>query len=373
MEHSDLLGESLDYEDLEEDVHATPTGEVGEIVPTTTSDLANNNNFYDDDRHDASSANNNNILDEEVAAGVDPGDAALGSFLKDTHVNEEEHSLHSTSGTEYLDQLSDLIADHDGPELNTAVAKLINTHLSRNFNRQTTKNFEDKNSHASLVMGKLKNYPVPANTPELKACKVNDGVFKAMRAPEKKLNGDLHLVEAAICKSINAQGLAMQKVLELQDSIKKTDLGAKFNEVFKLLADSVEFQCFGRSKVNEVRRDQILNQLNDSYKYLSSQSKPEKGLLFGPNLEADMRSVELANRLSKKLAPKSTNRPFLGQQRGRGRGFRSRNQQRGYHPYQRPQYHQNYSNQNLPDQSSHLQTSALPPPFQNKTPRGLVI
>ena len=81
-------------------------------------------------------------------------------------------------------------------------------------------------------MGKLKNYPVPANTPELKACKVNDGVFKAMRAPEKKLNGDLHLVEAAICKSINAQGLAMQKVLELQDNIKKDRFGSQVQRSF---------------------------------------------------------------------------------------------------------------------------------------------
>ena len=185
------------------------------------------------------------------------------------------------------------------------------------------------------MASKFKEFPVPENIPSLCPNRVNDGVFKALSAPCKKLNGDLHLVETALCKSMNAQALALEKLVDLKAKLSK-DLGAQVNEVFTLMANSVEFNCLARARTNEVRRAQILNGLNANYKHLAVETKPENGLLFGSNLEASMRSVEVSNRLSQKLSARP--HPFLGHQRGRGqprrRGFAPRG---GYQPYPRPQ------------------------------------
>lgn len=77
----------------------------------------------------------------------------------------------------------------------------------------------------------------------------------------------------------------------LKEKCPKT-LNSQFNEIFTLLASSVEFSCLGRTKTNDIRRDQILNGLNDSYKHSSTATKPENGFLFGANLESAMRSLE---------------------------------------------------------------------------------
>ena len=186
----------------------------------------------------------------------------------------------------------------------------------------------------------------------------------------KKVNGDLHIVESTICKSLTAQCMAMDKLLELQSVVRKPELAGKFEEVFSPLADSMEFGCLSRARTYEVRRDLVLTSLNDNYKHLSTDTKPEKGLLFGENLEESMRAVETANKLSKKLSHKPPQQAnFLGQLRG-FRGARGRGQYRG-HPYRRmesnhQQGYQYHYSQDIPNQTS------LPPahPPHQKIQRG---
>lgn len=279
---------------------------------------------------------------EGATGSNDPGLAALGEFLTNTQskkASEEEHCS-ATNEDQFLNQLACLAAEKQGPEVHVAVATLVNNNLKRDFTKGN-RSFEDDNSQTSLVVNKFKKYPTPANVSQTMPCRVNDGVFKAMKAQSKKLNSELHLVEITNCKAINAQITSMEKVLELKSLIKKPELEDKFNEVFSHLANSIEFLCLGRAKTNDIRKEQILGQLNDAYKHLASETKPEMGLLFGENLEAKMRSVESANRLSKKLSSSTTTNPFLGRGSTRNRGrYRSRGyNSRGYQPYPRQQDH----------------------------------
>jgi hypothetical protein len=128
-------------------------------------------------------------------------------------------------------------------------------------------------------MAKLKNIPVPTNLTELRSCRVNDGVFKAMTPGSQKTNADLSVVESACCKAVISQATALEKLAKMKEKCGK-EMHNSFNEVFALLAEGIEFSCFARARTND-RRNGILSPLNDNYKHLSSETSPNDGLLFG--------------------------------------------------------------------------------------------
>ena len=124
-----------------------------------------------------------------------------------------------------------------------------------------------------------------------------------------------------MCKSLSAQGLALEKLVYLKLA---PQASAEFNKIFKLISDSLEFGSFPRSRINDIRREAVLGNVNRSYSHLIATTKASDGFLFGSDLEGAMKSVELANNLSQKLAIPSrsatnSGKPFLGK-RGRGRG-----------------------------------------------------
>ena len=308
---------------------------------------------------DFDSMDNSHEIDDTPVSCVDPGEQALGEFLDSTQGNDNNNT-NTSAGEEdqfqtdnFIDELASLCeAEKHGPAVSEPVSKLFNNHLNRDFGAANSNNrnkfLQGGNSQTTLVINKFEKYPVPVNLQNIKSCRVNDGVFKAMNAPTKKSNSDLHHVEAAICKAVTAQARIFDKLASLKASVSDKSLKSEFNEVFSLMADSVEFCSFARTKTNDVRRTQILTSLNDNYKHLITETKAEEGLLFGSNLENAMKSVESTNRLSKKLCAnqpnnnynnnhfRNYNKPFLGQGRGRGRG-KPRNHR--YQPYQ-PRFQQ---------------------------------
>lgn len=313
--------------------------------------------------------NNEDTEDESLSQSgtgeCDPGLAALGEFLTNTQTKKASDEDHSSarSDDDFINQLACLAAEKQGPEVHEAVATLVNNNLKRDFSKGN-RSFDDDNSQTTLVINKFKKYPTPANVGQTMPCRVNDGVFKAMKPQSKRLNSELHLVEITNCKAINAQIASLEKVLELKSLIKKPELEGKFNEVFTHLANSIEFLCMGRAKTNDIRKEQILGQLNEAYKHLASETRPEMGLLFGDNLEAKMRSVESANRLSKRLSTSATPNSFLGRGSARGRGrYRYRGfNNRNFQPY--PRQHDHYQPQWSRNPGA---GSQLPPP---KSQRG---
>ena len=247
-----------------------------------------------------------NELNTTSTGTVDPGSDALQGLLASNVIQEnEDHPPEDGMGDSFLSHLADSFREQVGPSINAAVANVVNVQLQRSFARPTngrSGNYDELSGQSSLVINKFKKLAVPSNTPELKSCRVNDGVYLAMNSVSKRANGDLHLVETACCKSTISTSLALDRLLDLQKSLGSSKLTSQFNEIFTLLADSVEFSCYARAKTNEVRREQIVASLNDQYKHLVAQTRPEKGWLFGSHLENDIKSVEVAARLSRKLA-----------------------------------------------------------------------
>jgi hypothetical protein len=286
---------------------------------------------------------------------LDPAAQALDQFITDTTANPgEDEQSQGADDENFLEELANIVADVQGPAVSTPVEKLINTHLARDF---STKNraFEDS-SQSKLIINKFKDLPVPINLPELRSCKVNDGVFKAMTPSAKRANGDLHSVETAWCKTITSQALALEELASLKELAPK-NMKTKFNQVISNLASAVEFSCFGRAKTNDIRRSNILASLNEDYRHLAVETQPGKGLLFGNDLENAMKSVETTNRLAKKLAGKqqttrkSTGRgaPFLASGRNPG-PVRGRNNRR-HSPYYNPRYNYQHNQQGYQSQN----------------------
>lgn len=276
------------------------------------------------------------VQEESHYGGVDPGNSALGEFLESQSEVDAQSMPHNNTDDDFLNDLADLSgANNLGQPVKQPVAKLFTNYLSKDFTGSSIKSVGDLSQTAQIV-DKFNKYSTPENIKGLLYCKVNDGVFKAMSPTAKRANADLQLAEAAVCKALTAEATVFDKLSEIKSKITDPILRSGFNEIFSLLADSVEFCAFTRSKINESRRTQILNSLNENYKHLISETKPENGLLFGNNLENAMKTVEQTNKLSRKLAPstsyKTSNvRSFLGRhQRGsRGRGMPNSR----YNPY----------------------------------------
>ena len=313
------------------------------------------------DTTDAVSITANEDLDNNSILGVDSEDGGLGEFISSTQTTDnEDHSQSSRSDDSFLIKLANLTeSEKFGDALSEPVAKLINNHINRDFANSSSslKSMGDV-KHASAVLDKFSKYPTPSNINNLLYCKVNDGVYKAMPAGVKKLNGELQLSEAALCKALTAQALVFEKLAALKKEA-NSSLNDKFNDIFSLLADSVEFSSFGRSKLNNSRRVQIMNSLNDNYKHLVHETKPGGGLLFGDCLDTAIKSVEQSNKLSKKLTSSSNqaksayNKTFLGRRfphRGRGRG----NSNLRWNPYDRRGTAQIYNNQSQYSQNQEL-------------------
>ena len=238
------------------------------------------------------------------------------------------------------------IQDISGPPLQDNVAKLINNNLKRDFRRVTGRSVDD-NPQAAVIVNKLKSVPVPENVPDLKSCKSNDCVHKALSMSQKRENSDLMVIESAICKAVVTQGEVMGKLVNLKKNL-DSSFTDQFNDIFKSMASSFEFDIFARSRLNDYRRSRVLAGLNSSYAHLGNTTKPGDGLLFGNDIESAIRNVDVTNRLSNKLsvsARDSSSRPFLGRGRGRGRPpYRGR----GYHHQTHRQPYRQHSQEGLP-------------------------
>ena len=361
----------LNYDESGEEFDFNDNKEEGELVDV------------DDNNDDIAAASQNNLNNNNISKcsvtlkndppynGVDSVDGALGEFLNSTQPADNEDHLQQPDDDEFINNLAQLAAvEKSGPATSAPVAKLISNHISRDYDRNSSsKTSIGDITPTNLVIQKFAKYPVPANITGLMSCKVNDSVFKALNPTSKKFNGELHLAEAAVCKSLAAQTQAFEKLADLKSQLKDSPLREQFNTVFSLLADSVEFCSFNRAKVNETRRVHMLSSLNDNYKHLVTETKAENGLLFGNNLESAMKSVEQTNRLSRKLAPNTKltgSKPFLGRgypPQGRGRGRYRQTQQR-YVPF----HHQRQANMpyssylNRQGQEPNVNNSQLPPP-----------
>lgn len=303
------------------------------------------------DFSDAASETETGSVREAAGGGTsDPTGSALQDFLTEIQPAETSSAIEaSSSNHQHEDELLELLAleakEKRGPPVHGSVAKLINTHLGRNFSsrlilvKQQGSALDEETSQSALVIKKIKTYEVPDNMPELCTSKVNSGVYKALSASAKRESGAAQVVDTALCKSITAQSRAMGKLVKIKQMF--PNVSSELNDVFKLLADAAEFSTFAKFRVNESRRDNILASLNTQYSHLSCTTKPGDGLLFGSDLEGAMKSVETANRLSQKLAAshnKISQKSFLaGSRRGRGRSRGGYHSQKRYRP-QNSQY-----------------------------------
>jgi hypothetical protein len=282
------------------------------------------------------------LLDPSSTAGASSSTEQydVAKFLED--VGEPSINV-VKDGNDFIENLTLEIQDSQGPPLQENVTKLINSHLSRDFGKaygNQSSSIDDR-SQGGVVINKIKSYMIPSNLQQLKSCKTNDCVFKALTPSIKRESGDLLIVEAANCKAITAQGRAMSKLVDLKKEL-PNDFSEKVNEIFKLMADSIEFNSFSRARVNNFRRDRILANLNSNYNHLKASTKAEHGLLFGENIATAIKDVEVTNRLANKLSNNSAsnNRHFLARGgRGRGRVRRYPYQPRGQNSYQ-PQFQQ---------------------------------
>jgi hypothetical protein len=111
-------------------------------------------------------------------------------------------------------------------------------------------------------------------------------------------------MESSISKSAVLQGQAMEELLELR-RILPSGQADVVKGIIKKLAASIEVQGFGRLKMNQMRREQVVKSLNPEFKSLLTATSPGDDLLFGAGLPDVLKDIEATNNLSARLSAQS--------------------------------------------------------------------
>lgn len=215
-----------------------------------------------------------------------------------------------------------------GPGLSDKVEKLV-------------RNLAGKHQVLSPTADKMKAVLTPQGAEYLTPLKINEEIYSISNKSVKKENGELLKVEGAICKSSIVQARLIEKVLELKRLLPTTQ-GGLVNDIVKDISLSIEIQGFGRTKLNDLRRDNVAGALNPEYKSALTSASPG-GLLFGANVDEALKQTETANKLLARLGDnkktdynKNRQQPFLAKRHySAPRGPRGHHQNRFKRQYGR--------------------------------------
>lgn len=67
----------------------------------------------------------------------------------------------------------------------------------------------------------------------------------------------------------------MSELVDLRISLMGSSQITQLNEVFRIMADSIEINTFARAIVKEIRRDTVLSDINSHHKHLANTTGPE--------------------------------------------------------------------------------------------------
>ena len=139
-------------------------------------------------------------------------DEPLNDFIGSLKSNNNKS--HDSDGVDMVELLAIQAQELSGPAFSDNVAKLANCLVTKDYKKMLNAPL-DETSHGAKAVSKIEDCKIPSNVSELKSCKVNDCVYKVLRTDIKKNSNNLHVVESAICKSITAQGLVLDKLAQM--------------------------------------------------------------------------------------------------------------------------------------------------------------
>lgn len=148
---------------------------------------------------------------------------------------------------------------------------------------------------------KFKNVLVPENSEFLEQTRVNDSIYQLLSHQSKRDNSEFLKVESALCKSAIIQARLMENLLELKKAMPASQTSI-VHDMVKQMATSIEIQGFGRTKLNDLRREKIVKSLNPEFKGVISATSPGEGLLFGNDLSDTLKDIDNTNKMAARLS-----------------------------------------------------------------------
>lgn len=245
----------------------------------------------------------------------------------------DDKAPETTNDLNRLDDVDEVVRDliaksstqEFGNPLADGPAKYISNLLEKSYDTSRNK---DHSQEAYSIMEKANKVTIPSNVKGLQPCKVNESIFKNLDRSTKGINMHAQMAETTVCKSIALQGQMMGDILALKDHIQPGG-NDKLKSLIKAMAESIELCIFSRKQLNESRRLLCASKVNQNYKNITTKAQSADGLLFGNDLNDAMRDMDMANKLTSRLA-KQPYRPFLGQ-----RDRRNYPPRRASQPYQK--------------------------------------
>jgi hypothetical protein len=201
---------------------------------------------------------------------------------------EEEQDIVQEEGEIFDEILQENRIEEAGPKLPDKVHNLMKVFLG---NKEVLKNTPEK----------LKSVLVPEGAEFLAQSRINNAVYPLLSPSLKRQNSEALKLESAITKSAIIQAEVMQQILEIKKLLPASQAGL-VNDSMKQIAKSIEILGFGRIKLNENRRSNIVASLNPGFKRLLTETSPGEGLLFGNSLGDALKEIESANKMTARLS-----------------------------------------------------------------------
>lgn len=226
--------------------------------------------------------------------------------------------------------LDDIIQESSPVDFSPPLKDKVNTVL---------KNFMGGDLVLKGTTDKVKDVLTPQGSEFMDRMRVNDSIYPLLSSQLKKENGELLKVESALCKASIVQARLMEKLLEVRNLL-PAGQASVVKGLIRDAATAIEIQGFGRIKLNEWRRENIVKSLNPEFKSVLSTTSPGEGWLFGAGLGDSLKEIESSNKLTARLNYKPSRRDYKKDQSFLERGQASRG--RGRPRFQRYQGQRTY-------------------------------
>ena len=279
--------------------------------------LHNGNDDSNNDAYSVSTVNSNRDSNECNSANTFktvPNDSSSEQSARSgSTIDKPEHKKNSEAKGSKLESYSARLARYNNkeetspavnPELADILGKAITTHVG----------------YSEEMKNLLNKYKRPDNIPNLVAPRLNIEIFKLV--PKEAQHRDIEFQELqknivrALCPLVSA-------IDELQDM--KSETAEKLHDAAELLA-------FASMDINKRRRDALKPFMQEA-KYLTNKEVPITNFLFGDNVEAEFKKIELANKLNDSMKGRkgenkvlktrqSADDKLAGSSRGNNRGGR---------------------------------------------------
>ncbi|KAK3099174.1 hypothetical protein FSP39_000526 [Pinctada imbricata] len=248
--------------------------------------------------------------------------------------NKAEDTSEKTPPTSMIARLADKFTptEKTGPQISEGLADLLKSVIRE----RGSKKDEDK-KRSDILDKNLR----PENCDVLTPPKVNKEIWTNISSTARSGDLDYQKTQNVVLRAIGSIVNVVDNLLQKDPEGKDEHSTAMVDK----LMESVSLLAYANEDLNQLRKNNIKNELNHDFRSLCSSQTPVTEYLFGDNISEQVKTIQDTNKVGKKVSSTPSSHPFLGSRpswtggsrKGKGGWGKSRYPPQNSQPQRNPQ------------------------------------